>query len=76
MLLFEKFILNLISLVLLSCSLLKVVIGTVYYDNHFKIKPEKSNYYLIVVIACMINISPIFGQSRAKKKEIIADKDS
>jgi lipopolysaccharide export LptBFGC system permease protein LptF len=33
----------------------------------------KSNYYLIVVIACMINISPIFGQSRAKKKEIIAD---
>jgi hypothetical protein len=26
------------------------------------------------VIACMINISPIFGgQSRAKKKEIIAD---
>jgi hypothetical protein len=26
-----------------------------------------------MVIACMINISPIFGQSRAKKKEIIAD---
>jgi hypothetical protein len=34
---------------------------------------KKVTIIWIVVIACMINISPIFGQSRAKKKEIIAD---
>jgi hypothetical protein len=34
---------------------------------------KKVTIIWIMVIACMINISPIFGQSRAKKKEIIAD---
>jgi hypothetical protein len=32
----------------------------------------KSNYYLDSG-DCLYDISPIFGQSRAKKKEIIAD---
>jgi hypothetical protein len=35
---------------------------------------KKVTIIWIVVIACMINISPIFGQSRAKKKEIIDSK--
>jgi MFS-type transporter involved in bile tolerance (Atg22 family) len=43
-----------------------------FIDNNFKIKPMKKVTIIWMVIACMINIS-IFGQSRAKKKEIIAD---
>jgi lipid-binding SYLF domain-containing protein len=34
---------------------------------------KKVTIIWIVVIACAINMSPMYGQSRAKKKEIIAD---
>jgi lipid-binding SYLF domain-containing protein len=34
---------------------------------------KKFNIILVMVMACLINIAPIFGQSESKKNKIIAD---